>query len=207
MQLSWQLPIVPTDGSASVTCSPPAGLSEAAGSGGLFESGTQIAYTSLPFEGSGNTTCWHVVVAANCSRMERFVLGESTTRNATIKVQLQVLRESSQRYEVVRYFTIGDVIESAEKFCLNGEQSRQMTLSFYAKLNYSSGYFPGIYFQSTGEVGVAYGGKNTTCNSLVSPAASITTWNRGKNQPRAETEFSFPGGETCFHPPLFTGMA
>lgn len=198
----------PTDGSASVTCSPPADLSEAV-SGGLFESGTQIAYTSLPFKGSGSTTCWHVVVAANCSRMEPFVLGESPTRNATIKVQLQVLRESSQHYEVVDHVTTSAVIQSAEKFCSNVEQSRQMTISFDAKLNYSDGHFPGIYFQSNSEfkVGVAYGGKHITCNSLVSPAIFITTFNRGKSQLRVETEFSFPGGETCFHPPLFTGMA
>ena len=166
-------------------------------------------YTSLPFKGSGSTTCWHVVVAANCDRMEPFVLGESTTRNATMKIQLQVLRESSQRYEVVEYSTVAAHIKSVEKLCLGVEQSRQMTVSFDAKLNYSSGHFPGIYFQTRGEesVGVAYGGKHTLCNSSAGLATPITTWNRGRDQLTVLGEFSFPGSEICFHPPLFTGMA
>ena len=79
-------------GVESVACSTPSDPSQVPFAG-LFESETQIVYTSLPFSGSANTTCWHLLLAptANCSRIEPLVLPSSSTTN--LKIQLQILRE------------------------------------------------------------------------------------------------------------------
>lgn len=187
-----------TGGSESVTCSPPPAPSEVPRVHQLFESETQIVYTSLPFSGSGNTTCWHLVTAGNCT-------SNSTTAN--FKMKLQVLRAvkaptEQHAFEVVSQVDVAMNIGSAGTFC-----SQPQTISFAAKLEYSDGHFPGIYFKSISGVGVAYGGKFISCSALNS-ATPVAMWNRGKRQKAPEGNFSFTGaaGEVCFHTPLFTGI-
>ena len=205
-----------TGGIDSVACSPPADLSDVP-SVGLFGSGTQIAYTSLPFSGSGNTTCWHLVTTANCSGMERLALTPSSSSSVNMKLKLQILREvkvplhairiQQHAFEVVNHVDVNTDFDLAEMFCSDVQQPQRVTISFAAKLEYSDGFFPGIYFKSTGEVGVAYGGKFSPCNNLDSLETPVTMWNRGKSQKEPKRNFSFADAtsEVCFQPPLLTG--